>query len=509
MTASVEIIDQCVADVRAGRRTLEECLAAHPTERDELSALLPVALALATAPQTVAPDPARKLQARYAFVEAIHREGRRAEPRGWVERFLPHEVRYRLATAFAAALAVVAALGGGAVVAAQDALPGDVLYGLKTAIEHQQVALASSEEARAWVRLSIASRRLQEIDRAAERGRGDAALLAATTLAETLLQVQADMEVLQARGQPVAEVGVAFETAVVRGEDALVRASGLSSANIDALLARSRRGGRGTAQRDESGASTPAPTTEPTPADRSESRRGDEGRRERGEQLQQDLLGHLDAARSALERGNRRGAGEELEAFRNQLSRAREADQLTSEAFDELFAAQTALVGALEAPFTGSGPGPGRARPRGTEDRQRGPDPERAPEVREIGGDHADDDDRRGGDERDEGRGRGAPAAAGATPTPGQPTGDRPSDGDEDRGRRGSGPQAPGSRGTEPGRSDQQGPGESRSSSPGSNRSSDERSGPTSTPTVGVRDGRSGGDGSAGSRPEDHSERSR
>src|SRR5687767_11329043 len=76
-----EILDQCVSDVRAGRETVEGCLAAHTDYRDDLEPLLAAALAM-RAP-TVEPDPARKLKARHTFVETIAGEKRGAHRSRW------------------------------------------------------------------------------------------------------------------------------------------------------------------------------------------------------------------------------------------------------------------------------------------------------------------------------------------------------------------------------------------------------------------------------------------
>jgi len=199
----MEVLDQCVADVRAGLKSIDECLADHPDEGDVLEALLPVALAIV--PSDVVPDPSRKLQARYRFVEALHRQSSRGQAIGWgwLGRLAPLP---RQAAAALAALVVTAACGGAAVFATQDAQPDDLLYGLKTAIEEQQVAVARSPEDRAQTRLSIAARRLKEVERALDAGKQDVAAVAATAYSETVDRALQDIDQAQNAGRSVDDV---------------------------------------------------------------------------------------------------------------------------------------------------------------------------------------------------------------------------------------------------------------------------------------------------------------
>src|SRR5437667_12856419 len=115
----LDVLDECIADLRAGRKTIQDCLDANPTHRAELVMLLPVAAAIV--PVVVEPDPVHKLHARHALVEALHRDAVRE-----TGLFAPLAgIRNRIA---AVAAAAVLALGSGAVVAAQDAQPADPLY---------------------------------------------------------------------------------------------------------------------------------------------------------------------------------------------------------------------------------------------------------------------------------------------------------------------------------------------------------------------------------------------
>lgn len=93
-------------------------------------------------------------------------------------------------------------LGGVSVAAASSALPGDTLYGLKTARERVVVALAQPGDERAAVHLGIARTRLAETTELLTRGRSDlgiktlaradAALAAATAAGSDAIDDRAD-----------------------------------------------------------------------------------------------------------------------------------------------------------------------------------------------------------------------------------------------------------------------------------------------------------------------------
>lgn len=193
----MDALDRCLTDIRAGRKTLAECLAENTADQ-ELQALLPIALAIDAV--SLQPDPVRKLAARHEFVEALYRET--TQRRRWTS-LLPgiglaaSPLRVALASVLVSALLLLGA-GGAASVAAQTAQPGDPLYGLKTAIEQAQVAAATSPEARAQVRLEIAGKRLSEVEKALETGRVDAAHVAAVGYAGTMSEATRDIDSAQA-----------------------------------------------------------------------------------------------------------------------------------------------------------------------------------------------------------------------------------------------------------------------------------------------------------------------
>jgi hypothetical protein len=237
----MEFLDQCVADVRAGRQSLDECVARGSDQGDDLGELLSAALAIT--PLDVSPNPLAKVHARYLLVEAMHAQSvARPGPWGWLAALGPLRLQ---AAAAATALILAIGSGGAAVVAAQESQPDDALYGLKTAIEQQQVAMARSPEERALTRVAIASRRLKEVERALSDGKPEVAVVAATAYSETVERAVQEIDQAQDAGRPVEDAIHDLER-----NEAWQRALTVTAAQRDANAARvalestKERGGR-------------------------------------------------------------------------------------------------------------------------------------------------------------------------------------------------------------------------------------------------------------------------
>lgn len=82
---------------------------------------------------------------------------------------------------FVATILIISLLaGGGAVYAADDAVPGDVLYGLDQAMESVQLGLTHNPAARADLQRQLAAERLSEADQLAAAGVDDLSQVALT-----------------------------------------------------------------------------------------------------------------------------------------------------------------------------------------------------------------------------------------------------------------------------------------------------------------------------------------
>ncbi len=234
-TAFLDALDRCIADVRAGRKTIGQCLDEYPQYRGELAPLLATAAAIVSPRLTL--DPAQKLRARYAFVEALHDEAS-GQPAA-----LGVFARLQRRVAGVAVAAILAVAGSGAaVVAAQDAQPSDPLYGLKTAIEQQQVALAASPDARAELRVRIADRRLGEVERAVAAGRENDAFAAAAAYAQTMQLAYDDIDAAVGSGSLSVGATEAADESLARVPDVAAKAklAGEQAAAAALLEARER-----------------------------------------------------------------------------------------------------------------------------------------------------------------------------------------------------------------------------------------------------------------------------
>ncbi|MEA1959506.1 MAG: DUF5667 domain-containing protein [Chloroflexota bacterium] len=170
-----DILARCIADVKAGRAGIEDCLARYPRFSDELEPLLRLALSIEP-PAEVEPSQAFKARARADLITRINAE---RAPSKATTRHLPSptnpfspQSRLRFAAVAAAFIIGIASATGGTAYASQDALPGDILYPEKTFIEDVGLFFSFSAESKAETHLDIADTRIEEMSRLPEdRGR--------------------------------------------------------------------------------------------------------------------------------------------------------------------------------------------------------------------------------------------------------------------------------------------------------------------------------------------------
>lgn len=170
------ILDSCVEEIRRGG-TLEACLERYPEYRDELEALLHLALALEKRPRA---QPSRE-----ATLASAIRVGRAIETGAVKHDSKQHPTRrkivpfrmagaLRTAASIAAVLLVVVLLGS----ASASAVPGNLFYPLKMIREKVVFALTRTPERRVELRLTFANHRLSElVDMAADDGSIDPEVL--------------------------------------------------------------------------------------------------------------------------------------------------------------------------------------------------------------------------------------------------------------------------------------------------------------------------------------------
>lgn len=175
------ILATCLDEIRAGQMTKEECLLLYPVYRDELSDLLETAKTIETIP-LVSPRPAFRQSAKVDLLNKL----RPLKNQNFLER-----IRYTLKISmltgqpkntytWATAILIIVLFiftGTGVTYASASALPGELLYGVKTTVENVRLIFSGDEnDVRLFTEYS--QTRLEEIEQLLDRGNNVAVHLA-------------------------------------------------------------------------------------------------------------------------------------------------------------------------------------------------------------------------------------------------------------------------------------------------------------------------------------------
>ncbi|MDH4240589.1 MAG: DUF5667 domain-containing protein [Phycisphaerae bacterium] len=115
----------------------------------------------------------------------------------------------------------------GIIGAAQNSLPGDPLYGLKTFFEQTQLTFASTDEGRVKLSIKFTNQRMDEFTQVADNpGKISTVEKSVKNLTEQLVAVQENMDKLKEKNsQKAAEVAQMVNNQVVNYEETLIRTS--------------------------------------------------------------------------------------------------------------------------------------------------------------------------------------------------------------------------------------------------------------------------------------------
>ena len=425
-----ELLAKCLSELETGRLTVEECLRTNPDAADELRGLLEVASAIEP-PRPVVPDPGFRSRGREALLAAISGDlGRvRKSPlqRFWdtmfggrvrPPRIVEGGIVMRPALIAALAILLVAASGGAAVYASQDALPDDPLYRVKTTVEELQLALAPDEEAKASTYLDLTAKRVAEIQKATQQGRAAAISAAAEAFVQNVEQIGDRLDQAAADGRDVSGLAVLLTENLAQHQAALASAQDQAAEPAKPALEKASRAAKkglatalmvaggsdhGVSTTSEKpgkghGRPTTAPATpgSPTPAgtqtagqatatgtplaasatisptvvvsftqmittvEALESDPDIRGNSYRG------LLAKLEAAEAAYKRGKTDTALNILNAFLHELNAFRQADHVSDANYNSLYSQYSALVAGF-----GGTPVPQTAPARGSDEGER------------------------------------------------------------------------------------------------------------------------------------------
>lgn len=184
-----QVLQTCLDLIESGQESVEAVLARYPDIADQLRPELEVAVWLSAQKDLLNPRPGW-MAASKRRVMMRYQEEMRAEPTptgwlGWSTSWIPWLNKRVVQVTFALVLLLSLVVGGnGVVMAAQDSLPGDRLYPIKTALEKVNLAISTDETKEAQLQLQFTQRRMQELNRLVLEGR-DADVQDAVTNLET------------------------------------------------------------------------------------------------------------------------------------------------------------------------------------------------------------------------------------------------------------------------------------------------------------------------------------
>ncbi|MDA8219000.1 MAG: DUF5667 domain-containing protein [Dehalococcoidales bacterium] len=382
---SPEVLSECLDQIEKGAG-IAECLAEHPASAAELEGLLRVAAVIA--PPTAEPDPVCRARGRASLLAAITAEPRAAATASLPQRLwsaltgtlcLPMNQGRRLALPVPAIIVLALLLafsGGGAVYASQDALPGDYLYGVKTAVEDVQLQLATTEQTRTQVHLDLAAKRLAEMERLATQARFEETNRLATQYEQHLSQAgvltpepntaEGDaklaklQEQLQTRERVLAQTNAEASgnevpllaqlqqelriLARIRQQQQVDQPGQGKGANQQQGQARDQVQQRDQARDQQHLNQTPVPQVEIP--DSLASLREEVAKLDTGEtgSYVNGLLAKLDSIQAALERGDVPTALNMLSAFGNELAAAERSGHLSADEYECILGLYTGLV---------------------------------------------------------------------------------------------------------------------------------------------------------------------
>ncbi len=174
-----DILDACLDRITQRGDSIEQCLESYPDQADELEPLLRAAIFMKEA-STVEPRPEFQRMARARLLSAVAEK--KEKERGRRLPFWSWQRRWAVALSVVLALVI---MSGGTVAAATNSLPGDLLYPVKTTTERVQAFFTFGKEAKANLHITLAERRIAEIEALADRERSIPASVINTMNVET------------------------------------------------------------------------------------------------------------------------------------------------------------------------------------------------------------------------------------------------------------------------------------------------------------------------------------
>jgi hypothetical protein len=174
-TTSEQLLEHCLQEV-ARTGDIETVLRRYPQHASQLRPLLEMAMTVGCYYATVPEPPGGLAAGRARLLATATQQRARAQATAISTRKerIQHKMKLILATRLVSAILAVVigttAVGGGAVWAASDSLPGDFIYPVKLTVENLRMDLAQTPEAQVDLALQFAEERVAEIQAMSEAG---------------------------------------------------------------------------------------------------------------------------------------------------------------------------------------------------------------------------------------------------------------------------------------------------------------------------------------------------
>jgi len=167
-----DILDHCIVAIQSREKTVEQCLALYPARQKELATLLQLACRLQAARALKAPPEFRRTaptRMKNLIAARPRQPGPAPNPlaQTWqvLQPLLTTWKKLPAALLIGAAIALCLLVGGSAAYASAGALPGDLLYPIKThLVEPLRLAISPDNARHTALHLTFATTRIQEID---------------------------------------------------------------------------------------------------------------------------------------------------------------------------------------------------------------------------------------------------------------------------------------------------------------------------------------------------------
>ncbi len=162
-----DILNECLNRMAAGE-DLEQCLQDYPDLSEELRPLLETALTVKSSANLAQPKQEFRELTRQQFLAEVRAKAEAQRQPKWYSVL---EWQHRWAMATVAVLLVIFVGGGTTVAASSNAMPDDLLYPVKLAVEDVRMTFTGSDVKKAELQAEFADRRANEIAKMAEEGK--------------------------------------------------------------------------------------------------------------------------------------------------------------------------------------------------------------------------------------------------------------------------------------------------------------------------------------------------